>query len=585
MNAANLNQCWAGLIMEELARNGVRHVYIAPGSRSTPLVVAAVQHQKMSVMTHYDERGAAFAALGSGRMGNTAAILCTSGTAVANCFPAVAEARQAAIPLVVISADRPLELHNCGANQTMPQQGIFGVHVRADLALPCPTHDVPWEDLLTQLDTLVAAAGTPGKGGPVHLNCMFREPLLADVGQDAVSDPNTAAIRQWRASTAPFTDQAASSRGLSEAHQAEIVAVVRGAERGLLLAGRLYTEKERDAVLRLARRLQWPLFADITSGCRRCGDGIQLISSHDVLLRSENCRAAYSPDVILHLGDTFVSKALLTYLEAMRPVYMQLLERGEVRDPAHRVTHRYHVDIPTGCEQLNTALDEVSPCTVSAAPLSEADRRVQQGISERIDADRQFAGIHVVDAVNSFCDDSSLLFVGNSMPVRILDAICSHCAAFPVHANRGVSGIDGNIATLVGMAHAADRPAVAILGDVTTLHDMNSLGLLTHIKTSLVLVVINNGGGGIFSMLPIAKHPELLGPYFVNRHEWRFASVADMFALPYCAVASKVEMNNALEKTAAEGGPAIIEAIVDETDADQFRMLLRDAVAMTDRLF
>ena len=584
MDAPNLNQLWADLIVEELTRNNVRHFIVAPGSRSAPLAAAAARNRRAVLLTHYDERGAAFVALGSGRMGKTAAVICTSGTAAANCFPAVAEARQSAIPLVIVSADRPPELQDCGANQTMPQHNLFGHYVHAQMTIPCPTTSCPPEAVLTQVNALTAAAGEPGRGGPVHLNCMYREPLAPDVVPDAFSERYTAGLSAWHTGTMPFTRWERTAHSLSESQLAHLVNALAEESRGVLLAGRLYSREESDAVLALARRLQWPLFADITSGCRRETESVNLVPCHDALLGSKQFRAAWRPDFVLHFGDAFVSKRLHEYLAGVRPKYIQVTTRDENRDPAHLVTQRYQVDIAQTCRQITERLASASAAGERTACFSEISPKARACLTGRTGHNTTFTDQTVAAVVNAFCRPDRALFLGNSMPVRVMDITAAQCDASVVHANRGVSGIDGNIATAAGMAWASGAPVLAMVGDMTALHDLNSLALLAN--TPVILVIVNNQGGGIFSLLPIAKYKDLLEPYFIQRHEWRFEHPAATYGLAYSSATNAQELEQALRHAVAEETPMIIEAVVNhEANVQAYKTLLRDVADTVDSVF
>ncbi len=348
----NINHVWAGLIIEELIRCGVSRFVIAPGSRSAPLAVAALRNPKAISTTHFDERGAAFLALGAGRMGRPAAVICTSGTAVANCFPAVVEAAQSALPLVILSADRPPELHDCGANQTMDQQQLFGRYARAFLNLPCPAWEIAPETVLTRIDAVVARALAPGERGPVHINCMYREPLAPTErslpGPSAYLD----ALDYWTESEEPFTEWRSGPRALTENQIESVCELLAKAEHGVILIGRIYTDEERDAALEVALRIGWPVFADITSGCRMDMDCDNFIGCYDLLLHSPCFQKFCFPDCILHIGDVFVSKRLQQHLARLSPVYIHLSGRGENRDPIARVTHQLQADIARSCRQL-----------------------------------------------------------------------------------------------------------------------------------------------------------------------------------------------------------------------------------------
>ena len=582
MDAENLNHLWANLIIEELARLGILHFLIAPGSRSAPLAVAAARNSKVTVLVHFDERGAAFAALGSGKTGRTSAVICSSGTAVANCFPAVVEARLSATPLIILSADRPPELQGCGANQTMEQDGLFENFTLFNETLPCPDPTLSLHYVLERVDTLVAAAGFPGNGGPVHFNCMYREPLAPTVIPNSFSNHYMDSVTGWKDSETPFTEIKTPVFELSQDHIESITNKISKARRGLLLIGPQSTQKDKAAVQELAEHLRWPIFADIASNCRCNTLEHTYINHYDILLRSKHFRACCSPDLILHVGDVFVSKRLYEHLAGIQPEYIQLISREDVRDPIHRVTAAYHVNIATACRQIMTSLNNITKESELVNLLREVDQIADQEIIHYVENESALSELSVASIINSACQKHRALFIGNSMPIRDMDFIANNSNAAWVGVNRGVSGIDGNIATAAGMAWSSNTPIIAYIGDMTALHDINSLALLTKTSTPVVVIIVNNKGGGIFSFLPIAQHTELLDTYFTNPHNFQFEKAAALFNLPYYHATSRTELQESLHQSLHAGTSVVIEVAVDREVNMKAHAEL--AASVTDRL-
>lgn len=558
VKAPNLNYLWANLLIEELIRNGVRVFIITPGSRSAPLAVAAYKNPNASSIVHFDERGAAYFALGCARAGSPAAVICTSGTAVTNCLPAVAEACQSALPLLILSADRPPELQDCGANQTIPQEGIFAPFVRAQLNLPCPDKHIHVEALLAKVDAL----GPHISDGPVHINCMFREPLAPLTVAKDRPERFSSGLAQWESGSSPFTLSEKPLRTLSPSQCVDLSNVLSAAKRGILLIGRLLSPVEQEGALCLANKLGWPVFADITSGCRRPDVCSTLIRHYDLLLCSEQFRKQCDPDLVLHIGDTFVSKRLQEHLRSLDTEYVHLSSRKENRDPLHRVTKGYQVDIEAVAAQLTT-LSVESKSGKFLEKCKAADIAVEEGLAQVLSEKQAMNELFIARMVDSALDENSALFLGNSMPVRDMDMMAVQCRSATIHANRGVSGIDGNIATAAGMGWASGERVVAILGDTAVLHDLNSLALLLKNTKPVILVIINNRGGGIFSFLPIAAHEDVLGPCFTNPHEWNFKHAAAMFEIDYEHVITKEDFQKALRRGIKRKSSGIIEITVD----------------------
>lgn len=571
MNADNLNQLWAALVVEELARHGITHFIIAPGSRSAPLAVAAARNSKVITLVHFDERGAAFAALGSGKSGKPAVLICTSGTALANCFPAVAEACLSATPLIIISADRPPELQNCGANQTMPQQGIFGNYVRFHETLPCPDANIPPEFVLTKIDALAAAIGKPGNGGVAHLNCMYREPLAPLPVENPWPDNYLNSINDWGNKTQPYTTLLSPCLSLSCEGLKMLSKLIGESRKGLLLIGRLSSAEEYSAAIELAESIHWPVFADIASNCRK--QIPNSIHCYDSLLRSEAFRELCSPDLILHIGDTFVSKRLQEHLSSLQVDYIHINSRGDNRDPSYSVTHHWHADIPASCRQLLEVSKDSTP-SLLLEKFKKANDSANAVIQKYIETSVEFTESFVAKEVESLCPSGYNLFIGNSMPVRDMDLVTATCSADRIQVNRGVSGIDGNIATAAGIIWASGKPGLAVIGDTTALHDMNSLAIVQRIGMPLVLVIINNHGGGIFSFLPVAQCEDVLETFFINRHGLHFQDFSAGFGLPYYRASKKEEFRAHLQNAISSGRPAVIEAIIErEVNVKDHRIL------------
>jgi 2-succinyl-5-enolpyruvyl-6-hydroxy-3-cyclohexene-1-carboxylate synthase len=558
--APNLTQLWAALIVEELVRSGVTHFIVAPGSRNAPLAIACFHNSKASTTVHFDERGAAYFALGCARMGKPAAVICTSGTAVANCLPAVVEAYYASLPLIILSADRPPELQGCAANQTMNQQGLFGVHLRAELNLPCPDIQILPEVVLSRLDA--AVSGALYGAGPVHINCMFREPLAPEVIDNAWPPSYLSGIERWQEGHEPLTRWESPSRQITPTQAKDICDLFSTSARGLILVGRLSGNEPKKSILDLAKKLGWPVFADITSGCRRNDLYPGVIRHYDLMLRSSRFRKLIKPDLILHLGDVFVSKQLQEFLKEISVPYVQITPCHENRDPVHSVTRRYAADPLHACSQLAHGSETREPNPFLTSCIS-MDNLVHNELKAFLEEQLCLSEILIANQIDSALSSDSLLFLGNSMPVRDMDMFASQCRESVVHANRGVSGIDGNIATAAGMSKSAAMPIVAVLGDMSSLHDLNSFSFLASNSSPVILVILNNHGGGIFSFLPISKYSDVLEKYFTNPHNHRFNHIAAMFYIDYRRVDSKESFTEVFLQALQQSESVIIEVDID----------------------
>ncbi|WP_413112017.1 2-succinyl-5-enolpyruvyl-6-hydroxy-3-cyclohexene-1-carboxylic-acid synthase [Thaumasiovibrio sp. DFM-14] len=528
---ASINRLWSHLILEALTRHGVQEICIAPGSRSTPLTLEADAHENLRIHTHFDERGLGFLALGLAKAsGRPVAIVVTSGTAVANLLPAVVEANLTGERLIVLSADRPQELVAVGANQAIEQKGIFSSHVGGELSLPSPSlqHSAAW--LLGSIDTLVGQQ----RDGAVHINCPFPEPLYG--GDTLGFDDYLGPIASWLNSAQPYIDYA------------PVTAVVELPSRwaqwqkrkGVIVVGRVPIGALSEIKV-LARRLGWPLLADPQAG------GSSAWSGYDVWLKNPQCRAAFDQaEMVIQFGGRFVSKRLGEWLDQFQGEFWLVDDSNKRLQPQHRPHLRIQADVVTWALK---AADSVEVCENGdwASELAA----LPEPWSETKLSELSFAA-NVLDWMPS----SSDLFLGNSLIVRLIDMLARNWQA-PAFANRGASGIDGLVATLAGVQRVRQRPMLALLGDTSCLYDLNSLALLSGSSTPLVLVVINNDGGGIFDMLPVPE--EKKASLYRMPHGVTFAAAASMFNLNYVAPTSMDSVRQAVEAGLLHSGVTLLE--------------------------
>jgi 2-succinyl-5-enolpyruvyl-6-hydroxy-3-cyclohexene-1-carboxylate synthase len=583
-DAPNLNHLWARLLVEELLRVGVSHFCVSPGSRSTPLAHAVAARAGEACTVHFDERGAAFHALGWARAtGRPAALVCTSGSAVANYWPAVVEAHAARVPLIVITADRPPELLDCGANQAIDQRKIFGDYVRWAAELPCPSLAMSPSLVLTTADQAVHRAST-APAGPVHVNCMFREPLAPVPSNDDLAG-HLAPLQNWLQSGAPHTTYHAPGAGAGTALPPRFLADLDAAKRGLLVVGQLTSQEETTAVRSLAKILGWPVFADVTSGLRLGEAEAPFVPYYDQLLLSGEFRHTFRPDFVLHLGGSVTSKRLNEHLTELRPAYTVVSDHPARQDPGHLVRHRIDMNLAAFCNALAKQRN-ASPLPDATAALAASSQQLSTAIDTWLAAAPVLTEMHVARCISRMRPAGSTLFLGNSMPIRDMDLYgAAEGPAGPVAANRGASGIDGNIACAAGHAAATGRPTTAILGDLATLHDLNSLALLRGLRAPLILVVINNDGGGIFHFLPVSGHGDHFERFFGTPHGMSFESAAAQFGLRYEQPANVAALAAVYGAAIERDTPALIEVrTAREENVQQHRALqevLRGAMAET----
>ncbi|MDX1546597.1 MAG: 2-succinyl-5-enolpyruvyl-6-hydroxy-3-cyclohexene-1-carboxylic-acid synthase [Rhodothermales bacterium] len=572
---------WADLIVEELVRCGVEMFVMAPGSRSTPLVAAVAAQPRARAVMHYDERGTAFFALGYGRATRQpAAWITTSGTALANGYPAIVEAATDGVPMLLLTADRPPELRATGANQTIDQPGLFGAYVRWAFDLPASTPAIDPSVILTTVDQAVhRARRTPQ--GPVHLNCMFREPLAPE---PEPAPEGAAGPLRWRTSAAPYTRYDAAPRRPDAGAVVHLAERLRAARRGLVVAGRLATVEEGRAALQLAERLGWPLLPDVGSQLR-LGHGAaeSVIPHYDLVLGSEAFADAHAPEAVVQVGARPTSKRLGQWLARHRPDPYVLVHDDPRRiDPHHHVTDRIEAGVAAFCAVLAEAVATPGDASWRAA-WREADQRATAALTGALGDAEAISEPWVARAVARAIPSGHGLVLASSMPVRDVDMFApADGAAVPVAANRGASGIDGLVATAAGFCEGRGAPATLLTGDLALLHDLNSLALLR--ERPVTVVAINNDGGGIFHFLPIARHEALFEPYFGTPHGLGFAHAAEMFGLPYARPATPAAFTAAYEAARQRDGASLIEVRTERAaNAALHRRLLATAAAAVDR--
>jgi 2-succinyl-5-enolpyruvyl-6-hydroxy-3-cyclohexene-1-carboxylate synthase len=552
------NRLWAYLIVEELLRCGIDFFCVAPGSRSTPLVAALAANERARSLIHFDERGTAFAALGYARAtGRAAAWITTSGTAVANGLPAVVEAATDGVPMVLLTADRPPELRQTGANQTIDQPDIFGDYVRWRFDLPAPDPNIDPAMVLTTVDQAAYRAGRTPQG-PVHLNLMFREPFVSD-SEDVLSGPSS-----WEQSNSPYTSYAATNPAVDEMEIRNLWETLRPVRRGLVVASRLSSRKQGEAVLRLADTLGWPLLPDIGSQVRLGAEG--LVAHYDALLAGDSFAQTHAPEAVVHVGGRAISKRLEQFLAGSRPdPYVVVRENPFRLDPAHRVTHSVEANVLDFCSALVRTATEDSRAIDSSwsAGWREASEEVARHLDGISSGEPNEPLVARVLSRNVPPDHG--LVVASSMPVRDLDTYAATDGApVPVAANRGASGIDGTVATAAGFARGLGRPVTLLIGDLALLHDLNSLAMLRDVH--VIVVVLNNDGGGIFSFLPIAGHEEFFEPYFGTPQGVGFEPAAKMFGLAYKRPGTIEDFVEVYSSACARGSSTLIEIQTDRRE-------------------
>lgn len=546
--------------VDGLVAHGLTDACVSPGSRSTPLALALRRAPGVRVHVHLDERAAAFFALGLAKATERpTAIACTSGTAVAEYLPAVVEASMARVPLLALTADRPPELHGVGANQTIDQEGIFGGSVRSTIQADVPG-DRPEADYWHGLATKAWWRAVQHPPRPVHVNLPFREPLVPS-GEAVASEE----IRVAHA------DMTTASPHMTPPLSTQMADLVERHERGLVVAGSLRTTPSQ--AVGFARAAGWPLLGEPTSGLRSPG----ALSAPTVLLADDRFVSSHAPDVLVQLGAAPTSRAGLA-LAAVVPRLVIVDPDDVVADPHRRAESRIVAGVDSFAVSVSARLEPRDETPWLRAWL-DADARAREVVDGMLDGwNEPFEG-RVARDVAATMPQGGVLVVGSSMPVRDLDLFMRPREGLRVLANRGASGIDGFVSTILGVAAAGD-PTVGLLGDLTLLHDVGSLLWSARRGLDAVLVVPNNGGGTIFSTLAQRDLPwDELEELFTTPHGLDLGAVCSAAGAGHTRVERADELVPALDRARAAGGVQVVEAVVDPEVDRRRHAEIREAVS------
>lgn len=537
-------------IVQSCLHAGVVDVVISPGSRSTPLAYAFSQTTEFNKYMQIDERSAGFLALGIAKAKQQPVVLlCTSGTAAANYFPAIVEAYYARIPLLVLTADRPHELRGVGAPQAIDQLQLYGNHVKWSVDFPLADGHIETLPFVERHTGRAIATAKTAPMGPVHINVPFREPLLLDF--DYVIKPTA-----YQHSIVGETIASRSTVQLMEE-------AIGKSTKGLLIVGEMSGEFSINHFWTFAKSIQWPVICDPLSqlrsnvpvDCRHL-----MIDQYDALLKSEQFMKAVHPDVVIRFGTQPVSKPLSLFLKSIRPeVYLTVDENPSYRDSLGVVTQHIH-SVPQVFwnEITNTKPNETLAIWTNANEV--ATKHIETYISKERD-EGAYAGM-----LFQWLPDGSDLIASSSMPIRDVDTFFNQTNKdIGIYANRGTNGIDGVVSTAFGIQLARKRPATLLIGDISFLHDVNGLLASRFHGTDLTIVVMNNDGGGIFSYLPQSSEEKYFETLFGTPTGLTFDSIAKMYDAEYFHVDSKEAFTKALE-TPKQKDLRIIEVKTDRQE-------------------
>ena len=575
MTDPNRNTLWARVLVDELAAAGVDAVCVSPGSRSTPLTVAVDRHDDIRILSHLDERSSAYFALGRARRtGAVTPLVCTSGTAAANYHPAVIEAAQSRVPMLLLTADRPPELRDSGANQTIDQEKLYGDAVRwyRDVAEPEATPRKLRSLRTTAARAVARATGTPA--GPVHLNLPFRKPLEpTPVEGDVPPDLPEITVDSREGA---FVDTTQGTPELDDDALRDLAASI-SVSRGLLVVGPADSPGvDPEAVAAFAHAGGFPVLADPLSGVRYGGvvRTTPVIGGYDGYL-GEHVREAWpDPEVVLRVGASPTSKPLRQYLAAVDAEQYVIDPAAGWREAEFTATDLVVADPTRLLARLSRLLSGpggddwrqrwTDADAAHAAALGESDR---------------FCEGRILADVVELAPDPSTLFVSNSMPVRDLDRFgAPTTASLTALGNRGASGIDGITSTALGAGSATTDDLTLVTGDLAYYHDMNGLAALRRCGVDATIVLLNNDGGGIFHMLPIEAYDPPFTSQFVTPHGLDFEPTGDLYDLSFARVygGDRNEFRDAYTEATMSDGSHVIEVRTDAESSHRVREQLRE---------
>jgi 2-succinyl-5-enolpyruvyl-6-hydroxy-3-cyclohexene-1-carboxylate synthase len=553
MNHQETLTAYLAAFVVELVQTGIKDVVVSPGSRSTPMAMVMAEHPEINIHIHVDERSAAFFALGMAKAANKpVAILCTSGTAAANYFPAIVEARYSRVPLLVLTADRPHELREVGAPQAIDQIHLYGQHVKwfADMALPESSSEVI--RYARTVCARAAAIASQAPAGPVHLNFPFREPLIPKIDEDTfILDERPMGYVHVR--NGEMT--------LREDEFREIAQKLNGYKNGIIVCGNIADERFAQIITELSKKLKYPILADPLSQLRSGQHPLEnVVETYDTFLRNEDAVSYLKPEVILRFGAMPISKALTIFLKENHQAEQFVIDgAGGWRDPASLSTEMIYCNETIFCEQLSAYIQpsksedflekwqKVNNLTKANMALIKDHQELSEG--------------RLFYQLAQMLPENATLFVGNSMPIRDLDSFfLNNQKSIKVMANRGANGIDGTVSTALGAAIYTE-PLYLVLGDLTFFHDLNGMVASKLYGIDIRIIVVNNNGGGIFSFLPQAQHPKNFELLFGTPLNLEFEHSVTMFNGNYTKVKDWEHFNELMNQSSYAKGLNVYEVV------------------------
>lgn len=543
--ANNINRLHSKIIVDELIKNGITQFYISPGMRNAPLIAAISDQKEKNSRCHYeiciDERAGAYRALGYAKAtGRPAVLVCTSGTALANYFPAVIEASKSKLPLFIISCDRPIELVLSDDNQTIDQTKIFGSFVQGQISLEAPHTLMPPRALASAISNLVYKMSFP-QMAPVHLNLPFRSPL--ENTELPIDSNYQSEAENIFNNSLPATRYTTPQIDLDVDSIFEMAQLLKSSQRGMLAIGGLPPYLDKSVLIEFVEKLNFPTYFDVGSSLKYLFPiPSQAIPTFDHPEFQEEL-LKNPPDLVFHIGDRITSSQYYTAIKhAPKTQVISLNQSREKEDPAHVVGLKINAPIISTIKKLLAIIEENKSLHFAQNKFYSLNEFKEKMARKKIEYINQAALSYpvVTKTIIENIEENAFLYIGNSTAIRSFDAFFSMDLRkhLTIAVNRGVSGIEGAIASAVGAMDGIKKDVYLALGDISLMHDLNSLYFLKNLPYALKIIVINNKGGGIFTLLPIAQEKNVLD-IITSPHEESFELIAKSFQLPYFEVSNK----------------------------------------------
>ncbi|MFC4321671.1 2-succinyl-5-enolpyruvyl-6-hydroxy-3-cyclohexene-1-carboxylic-acid synthase [Litchfieldia salsa] len=573
MKATDTITTYIASFVDELVRAGVEDVVISPGSRSTPIAILMAEHPEMNTYINIDERSASFFALGMAKAKQQpVALLCTSGTAAANYYPAVVEAHYSRVPLLVITADRPHELRDVGAPQAIDQNRLYGNHVKWFVEMGLPEGTIEMNRYVRTVAARATGKALAAPAGPIHLNFPLREPLVPDLTLEHLFSMG----RNIHNKQINVTIGAPQLNN----EQAQVVAnMLAGKEKGIIVCGEINDPEFAHSVTRLAGKLQYPILADPLSQLRSGSHSKEyILDSYDTFLRNEDFITSVSPEVVIRFGAMPISKALLLYLKKHSDAIQIVIDGdGGWREPTLNAAEMIYCEETSFCNGLiNQVADQNQSGWLKY--WSEVNLLTRHSLGRMVEETTLFEG-RVIQELQSAIPENSLMFVGNSMPIRDLDSFFTLTEKdVRLMANRGANGIDGIVSSALG-ASTLGRKTVLVLGDLSFYHDLNGLLAAKQNKLDLTVILINNDGGGIFSFLPQSKEEKHFEYLFGTPTGIDFTHAVKMYNGQFTNPTTWEEFIEAFISSMDSRGLSVIELKTDRRDNLKYHRNLWNCVS------